>query len=227
MIRKLTYNNRVLTPAEREEYCKRLDGYINKNSEYIDGMFQLLKGFSESDDSDFVKINKTLLDISIFITYALGDCIVLNKLFVKATHPYEKSFLRGKLKVQLNEGFKKLYGFNKDGYKNSYCVKLEQIMPMFPGFKGVFDELLSDLEQISKDSWWKEERNTEVHIEAAKLYALRHEEINESKVAMEAMQLIDLFNRMNRLIADISGVYLNYITTHPVKEHEALPNLNG
>ena len=227
MIRKLTYNNRVLTPEEREEYCRRLDGYINKNSEYIDGMFQLLREFLESDNSDFVKINKTLLDISIFITYALGDCIVLNKLFVKATHPYEKSFLRGKLKVQLNEGFKKLYGFNKDGYKNSYCAKLEQIMPMFLGFKGAFGELLSDLEQISKDSWWKEERNTEVHIEAAKLYALRHEEINESKVAMEAMQLIDLFNRMNCLIANISKAYLDYIATHLVKEDKYCPNLNG
>lgn len=43
---------------------------------------------------------------------------------------------------------------------------------------------------------------------------------------MEAMQLIDLFNRMNRLIVDISGVYLNYITTHPIKEHGDLPNLN-
>lgn len=99
----------------------------------------------------------------------------MNKSFVRATHPYEKSFLRGKLKVQLNESFKKLYGFN-GVYKGSYCAKLEMIITkFFPEYKKPFDELLSDFEQISKEPWWKEERNTEVHIEAAKLYALRHE----------------------------------------------------
>ena len=87
-------------------------------------------------------------------------------------------------KVQLNESFKKLYGFNKKAYKDSYCAQLENIITMFPGFKSEFDELLLDLELIWKDSWWKDERDAEVHIDAAKLYELRHEEINESKVVM-------------------------------------------
>lgn len=222
MIRKITYNNRVLSAEEREVYCRKADEYINQFSEYIEAEFQLAKEVAISEDSDFVEINKALCDISRFTTYAFCDCIVLDKLFVRATHPYEKSFLRGKLKVQLNESFKKLYGF-KNGYKDSYCAKLEQIINRFPGLQGKFDELLFDLEQISQDSWWKEERNAEVHIDAAKLYELRHEEINESKVAMEAMQLIDLLNRINRLLASISEVSLNHVRARFYKEHGYLP----
>lgn len=83
-------------------------------------------------------------------------------------------------------------------------------MPMFPGFKSEFDELLSDLAQISKDSWWKDERNAEVHIDAVRLYELRHEEINESKVVMETSQLIACFNRFSSLMRNLSKASLDY-----------------
>lgn len=210
MIRKLSYNNRILTPDERVEYCKISDNYINEFSEYIDGIYQLAKDSSLSEHSASSQIDNTIIKTSLFIQYSLCDCAVLNKLFVRATNPYEKSMLRGKLKVLLNESFKKLYGFNKKGYKDSYCAQLEAIMPMFPGFKSEFDELLSDLAQISKDSWWKDERDAEVHIDAVRLYELRHEEINESKVAMEASQLLACFNRFNNLMRNLSKAALDY-----------------
>lgn len=90
---------------------------------------------------------------------------------------------------------------------------------MFPGFRREFDELLSDLALISKNSWWKDERNAEVHIDAVRLYELRHEEINESKVAMETMQLIDLFNSFNHLIAKMHRALLNHMVAGYVKEN--------
>lgn len=223
MIRELTYNNRILSEQERAEFCKESDKYINEFSECIEGICQLAKEVQESKNSDYNKITNTIINIGIFTGYSFCDCIVLTKLFVRATNPYEKSFLRGKLKVQLNEGFKKLYGFNAKGYKDSYCAQLEDIITMFPGFRNEFDELLSDLELISKDSWWKDERDAEVHIDASKLYELRHEEINESKVAMEAGQLTDLFNRFNHLTAEMHRVYLNHITAQFVKENGIVP----
>ena len=121
-------------------------------------------------------------------------------------------------KVQLNESFKKLYGFNKKAYKDSDCAQLENIITMFPGFKSEFDELLLDLELIWKDSWWKDERDAEVHIDAAKLYELRHEEINESKVVMEAVRLTDLFNRFNHYTAEMHRTRLNHMIAGYVKE---------
>ena len=173
MIRELTYNNRILSEQERVEFCEKSDEYINMFSECIEEICQLATKIQESENSDYDKITNTLILTSTFTGYSFCDCIVLTKLFVRATNPYEKSFLRGKLKVQLNESFKKLYGFSKKGYKDSHCAQLETIITMFPGFKSEFDELLSDLEQISKNSWWKDERDAEVHINATKLYKLQ------------------------------------------------------
>lgn len=71
---------------------------------------------------------------------------------------------------------------------------------MFPGFRREFDELLSDSEQISKDSWRKDVWDADVHIDTSKLYELRHEEFNESKVVMETWQLIESFNHINHFM---------------------------
>lgn len=222
MIRELSYNNRILSEQELVEFCKKSDEYINEFSEYVEGIHQLANEYHVSDNSDYNKITTTIIDIETFTSYAFCDCIVLNKLFVRATNPYEKSFVRGKLKVQLNESFKRLYGFKKS-YKYSYCAQLENIITMFPGFRREFDELLSDLEQISKDSWWKDVRDAEVHIDVSKLYELRHEEINESKIVMETCQLIDLFNHINRFICRLHRAYLNHITAQFVKENGYIP----
>ncbi len=225
MIPELTHNNRILSAQERDEYCKVSDGFIKEFSDSIDGIYQLAKEISTSENSDFKRITDTFINISIFTGYSFCDCIVLIKLFIRATNSYEKSMLRGKLKVQLNEGFKKLYGFTEKGHKDSYCAQLGDIMPMFPGFRNEFDELLSDLIQISKNPWWKDERNAEVHIDAVRLYELRHEEINESRVAMETMQLIMLFNRFNHLIARMHRSLLDYMVARYVKENGIYPIL--
>lgn len=131
----------------------------------------------------------------------------------KSTYtPYEKSFFRGKLQVQLNESFKKLYGFTELAHKTSYCSKLEEIISLFPNFKNEFKHLLSDLEEISKqDSWWKDVRNAEVHIDIPTLYESRHEEINESKVVMETMRLINFFDRFNNLTSRMIPAYMHSV----------------
>ena len=102
-----------------------------------------------------------------------------------------------------------------------------EIIPMFPGFKPEFEELLSDLEQVSRNSWWKDERDAEVHIDASKLYELRHEEINESKEVMEAWQLMNLFNRFNNLTARLHKVYLNYMVKQFIKQNGYIPNISA
>ena len=96
---------------------------------------------------------------------------------------------------------------------------------MFPGFRREFDELLSDLEQIWKDPWWKDVRDAEVHIDISKLYELRHEEINESKIVMETWQLIELFNHINRFICRLHRVYLNYMAAQFIKENGYIPSV--
>ena len=105
MIRELTYNNRILSEQERVEFCEKSDEYINMFSECIEEICQLATKIQESENSDYDKITNTLILTSTFTGYSFCDCIVLTKLFVRATYPYEISFLRGKLKVQLIERF--------------------------------------------------------------------------------------------------------------------------
>jgi hypothetical protein len=85
-------------------------------------------------------------------------------------------------------------------------------MNYFPGFQLEYDSILLKLKQLSEQStWWRDERNIEVHIDMSQLCKIRHEEINESKEAIESLQLLNLFNRVNRLIANLNQVYINYM----------------
>lgn len=128
---------------------------------------------------------------------------------------YEKSLLRGKLKVHLNECFKKLYGYTNQSKKVSYAAKLKEIMPHFHGPDREFARILDDLEEISKrDSWWKEVRCAEVHMDVPILYESRHEEINESQVVMETMRLIPFINRFNALLARMNHAHVIYMFDH-------------
>lgn len=209
MIEEVRYNNKILSPQERVEFCKMADATIKDFSDSIEGMHQCMEEIRSSPDSDFNKVLRIFIEVSSFIGFSFCDCVVLTKSFIMASNSYEKSFFRGKLQVQLNESFKKLYGFAEKNRKDSYSSKLGEIMFMFPGFQTEYIDIMSDLCCIATlDSWWRETRNIEVHIDADRLYASRHKPINESKVVMEAYQLINLFTCFNRLMARMNRAYI-------------------
>ena len=88
-------------------------------------------------------------------------------------------------------------------------------MNYFPGFQLEYDSILLKLKQLSEQStWWKDERNTEVHLDMSQLYKTRHEEINESKVAMESQLLIGLLVQINKLMGRMHQAYINYMSEH-------------
>lgn len=212
MIRKLSYNNKILSDEERTTICKMIDETVNEYSKSIDCMHSLLKDIMQSSNEDYKKIMQTQINVGIFVCYAFADCMTLTKLFINATNLYEKRLIRGKLKVLLNESFKQIYGFNKNANKKSYCTKIQEIIPVFPHYTDEFNSIVSDLEEISKlDSWWKEIRDAEVHIDIDKLYESRHEDINESKIVMETMRLLDFFNSFNGLMAKMNQSYISYM----------------
>lgn len=211
----ICYNNKVLSAQEREEFRIRAEETIEIFTESIDGFCELYQEYKPSQNKVHDKITKTVLDIGIFTCYTYCDCTVLLKHFILSTDLYEKRLFRGKLKVLLNEGFKSLYGFNDKQRKRSYYIKLGEIMNYFPGFQSEYDFILLKLKQLSEQSpWWKDERNIEVHLDMSQLYKSRHEEINESKVAMEAHLLIDLLVQINRLMGRMHQAYIDYIMMH-------------
>ena len=209
------YNNKVLSAQEREEFRIMSEETIRDFSESIEGFYELSQEFKHSQNKDHDKISKTVLDVGIFTSYTFCDCVALLKHFVLSSNAYDKSLFRGKLKVLLNEGFKRLYGFNDKQREKSYYIKLGEIMNYFPGFKSEYDFILLKLKQLSEQStWWRGERNIEVHLDMSQLYKARHEEINENKVAMETHLLIDLLVQINKLMGRMHQAYIDYIMMH-------------
>ena len=209
------YNNKVLSAQEREEFRIMSEETIRDFSESIEGFYELSQEFNPSQNKEYDKITKTVLDVGIFTSYTFCDCVALLKHFVLSSNSYDKRLFRGKLKVLLNEGFKNLYGFNDKQREKSYYIKLGEIMNYFPGFQLEYDSILLKLKQLSEQStWWKDERNTEVHLDMSQLYKTRHEEINESKVAMESQLLIGLLVQINKLMGRMHQAYIDYMMMH-------------
>ena len=209
------YNNKVLSAQEREEFRIMSEETIRDFSESIEGFYELSQEFKPSTNKDHDKITQTVLDVGIFTSYTFCDCVALLKHFVLSSNAYDKSLFRGKLKVLLNEGYKSLYGFNDKQRKRSYYIKLGEIMNYFPGFQLEYDSILLKLKQLSEQStWWKDERNIEVHLDMSQLYKTRHEEINESKVAMESQLLIGLLVQINKLMGRMHQAYIDYMVMH-------------
>ena len=209
------YNNKVLSAQEREAFRIMSEETIRDFSESIEGFYELSQEFKPSQNKEYDKITKTVLDVGIFTSYTFCDCVALLKHFVLSSNTYDKSLFRGKLKVLLNEGFKNLYGFNDKQREKSYYIKLGEIINHFHGFKSEYDSILLKLKRLSeRSSWWRDERNREVHLDMSQLYKARHEEINESKVAMEAHLLIDLLVQINRLMGRMHQAYIDYMMIH-------------
>ena len=213
--------NKVLSQEERAKFNLLADEIIAIFSESIAGMYELGKSYQDMNNIHH-KVSKIMCDVCVFVSYAFADCIVLTKLFMNTPDMYEKSLLRGKLKVHMNESFKKLYGFTEKARKESYTAKLQEIIPHFHGPDKEFAGILADLEEISKrDSWWKEIRSAEVHLDLPILYESRHEEINESQVVMETMRLIPFFIRFNALLPRMNLDHMNYMFEHLSDEDKA------
>ena len=209
------YNNKVLSAQEREAFRIMSEETIRDFSESIEGFYELSQVFKPSQNKEYDKITKTVLDVGIFTNYTFNDCVALLKHFVLSSNTYDKSLFRGKLKVLLNEGFKSLYGFNDKQREKSYYIKLGEIINHFPDFNLEYNSIQLRLKQLSEQStWWKDERNIEVHLDMTQLHKSRHEEINESKVAMEAHLLIDLLVQINKLMGRMHQAYIDYMMMH-------------
>ena len=214
MFQELQYNNKILSQEERVKFNDLADEMIATFSESIDGMYKISREYTDMNNIHH-RVSKIMCDVSVFVSYAFADCVVLTKLFLNTPISYEKSLLRGKLKVHLNECFKKLYGFTNQSKKVSYAAKLKEIMPHFHGPDREFARILDDLEEISnRDSWWKDIRCAEVHMDVPVLYESRHVEINESQVVMETMRLIPFINRFNALLERMNQAHTNYMFDH-------------
>ena len=165
---------------------------------------------------------RTALSVYLFVLITSIDCLVICKYFLLADKDYDKRFMRGKMKIILNEGFKKLYGFEERTKKKSEWNKLHDIIANCPELiKRQYKELSERLEEHSKfSSWWKKVREAETHIVAEKLYESRCEEIIESKVMMDSVKLFSTLYAVQLFTTNVNAWFHN-TTLKIYREQEA------
>ena len=123
------FENKVLSDEERSQYAAEVDELVEQ---YFPGLKMMNDGLKDLRDKHdtFSEICRAEYSLSLFVLFTMIDSLVAAKLFVQAKSDYEKSFLRGKLRVLMNEGFKKLYGFRI--HSNSEWARLAPFMEHFP-----------------------------------------------------------------------------------------------
>lgn len=209
----ISYNNKVLNNQERMKLCEVADDAIRSFAESIDGMHEWSENVALNENKGFRTIEREFIDISIFIAYCYCDIALMTKQFVQSVDSYERAFIRGKLKVLLNESFKKLYGFAKKTKEEPYFARLKKLAALFPQFSSEIKVFEKELHEYSiMDSWWKDERDAEVHWDIKKLYQYRHEEVNESKVMMEAHFMIDILLRVESYTTVLHKTFIASLT---------------
>ena len=206
------YNGKILSEPERKEFISVVDGIIAQHSEGLTLMISILEDAKEQHD-EFHEINRIVASVYLFVLITMIDSMVAGKYFILADRDYDRRFMRGKLFVILNEGFKKLYGFNDKSHKNSEWNRLLPIMKYFPEvINRQYQDLTYLLEKHSHtSSWWKDERNFETHLDIEKLYKSRQEEIIESKVRTDSLKLYDTLMAVSYFIGNVHTCIFNFL----------------
>lgn len=208
------YNGKTLSNAERRDCIARMDEAIEQYSEGIPLYNSILKEGKDKED-EFNVANRTVVSVLLFVLITTIDSIVASKYFILADKDYDRRFLRGKLMVILNEGFKRLYGFDEKTHKKSEWDRLFPLMKNFPEEINLqYQDLTFLLEKHARSSsWWREERNLETHFDVDKLIASRQEEIIESKVMMDSMKLFNTLQAVDNFLTNCHACLLNFLIT--------------
>lgn len=206
---EVQYNGKTLSESERKKFISIIDSTIAQYSDGLPLMADIFENTKERHD-EYHEIYRTVVSVCLFVLITMIDSMVAGKYFILADHDYDRRFMRGKLFVILNEGFKKLYGFNEKSHKKSEWSRLLSIMKYFPEVINLqYQELTHLLEKQSQtSSWWKDERNFETHLDIEQLYKSRQEEIIESKVMMDSLKLFNALMAVSHFLENVHACLL-------------------
>lgn len=210
----IEYNGRTLNDREREVFISMIDDSI---AQFTDGLPLINENIKVSKNltDEFHHADYVVCSVMLFVLQTMIDIMVSCKFFIKADSDYERRFMRGKLMVILNEGFKRLYGFKTDKAKNKgkdkipEWKKLEPFMIRFPEvIAQQYNELGLKL-NTSTFTWWKEERDLETHLDAENLYISRQKELIESEVMIDSLKLFNTLFAVNLFLTNVHACLVN------------------
>lgn len=212
LFESVDYNGKKLTDEERSELVTIIDETISQHSSGLPLIQDVLESGRNQHDEYHV-IDNTVASVMLFLTLTMTDCLAAGKYFILADTDYDRRFMRGKMMVILNEGFKRIYGFDTKTQKKSEWNRLKPLMEHFPAvIQNQYEELTHRLEgHAQSSSWWRDERNLETHLDAEKLYLSRQEEVIESKVMMDNLKLYNTLLAANEFLTNVHTCLLNYL----------------
>ena len=133
---EVKYREEEVTPRERAEVIAKFDEmiaiYSNASSVYHEEKLKDREG--KVPIKSLAKFLEMVESTAEFSAMVIADCAVAQKFFVMATSDYEKRFARGKLRVILNEGFKRVFGFtsNKKKKNSTIWAHISEFVSIFP-----------------------------------------------------------------------------------------------
>ena len=210
----MQYNGKELNEEEKKEFLQMVNETIFIHSEGLPVLKEALDSIKDLHD-EYHNAYRVIISVIQSTVITMIDSMVISKYFILADKDYDRRFMRGKMKVILNEGFKKLYGFDEKSHKKSEWNKLVPILQYFPkDIQNQYQQLSSLLEEHSRSSsWWKDERDVETHLDAEKLYASRCEDVVESMVMMDSNKLFSTLYAVNLFLSNAHTCFYNYLLT--------------
>lgn len=206
-------NGLVVNEMQRRELVQMIDSDIALNNEFLNLIVANLREI-DGKDSEYYTIDRVISNALLFTTQTTADCMVACKYFLLADTDYDRRYMRGKLKVILNEGIKKLAGFKSDKTEEKVWTSISGIMKHFPGLKyqQQFKELDALLKRhVSQSSWWKEERDAETHLDALEILKSRQKDLDESTVMIESLQLIEAIDAVSHFLQNLHAGLTNWL----------------
>lgn len=210
--REVQYNGKELNEEEKKEFLQMVNETIFIHSEGLPVLKEALDNIKDLHD-EFHDAQRIVLSVLQFTIITMIDSMVISKYFILADKDYDRRFIRGKMKVTLNEGFKKLYGFDEKSHQKSEWNRLIPILKHFPkNIQNQYKQLSSLLEEHSNSSsWWRDERNVETHLDIEKLYISRCEDVVESKVMLDSLKLFRTLYAVNLFLSNMHTCLYNYL----------------
>ena len=206
------YDEDNFSDIDRAEYLEIVDISTSHFKEGLPILKETLERIKNLHD-EYNETYRIVISAILFTSITMIDGLILSKYFIVAENDYDKRLMRGKLKVILNEGFKKLYGFGENSRKKTEWSKLIGILKYFPDeITCQYQKLSSLLEKHSESSsWWREERDVETHLDTEKLYASRCENIKESQVIIDFLKLFETLNAVILFLSNMHICLNNYL----------------
>jgi len=207
---EVRFEGRMLSDKERAGLVSAIDEDLDYYTAGLPLFYDLIESRKGYNDA-FFELDRTVSSAILFVLMTMIDSMVAVKYFALADRDYERRFMRGKLFIILNEGFKKLYGYEENTYKKSEWHRLSLQMQYFPDeIQQQFQKLTPLLETHSKSSsWWRDERNAETHLLIEQLYASRQEEIVDGKVITDSMKLYKTLRAVSLFLCNAHTCIVN------------------